>query len=229
MDILLHPVDAARTIDAVVRAVEAGVLTEQRIDESVARVLAEKRRLGLFDKNRKASGTIDHEKHRKIAADLARKAVRTVRGGRMRPLDPAAGVSCFILDDDGQAMGGAFRDALIARFGEVRSVTLTPDSSEAGTSEHLGPGPGGLVVVALFSKISASKGRSGISPKLRDAAFEVLRQAKEAGRRTAVVSFDSPYILDQFRDADQLIAGYDRMDEIQTAAAHLVAGRTRSS
>jgi hypothetical protein len=90
--------------------------------------------------------------------------------------------------------------------------------------EHLDSGASGAVVIAIFSRISASKGRSGISPKLRDAAFGILRRAKAAGKRSAVISFDSPYILKQFTDADLLIAGYDRMDAIQEGVVEMLAG-----
>jgi isopentenyl diphosphate isomerase/L-lactate dehydrogenase-like FMN-dependent dehydrogenase len=92
---------------------------------------------------------------------------------------------------------------------------------------HLDAGNSSSVVIGIFSRISASKGRSGITPKLRDAALEILKRSKAAGVPSAVVSFDSPYILDQFKDADLLIAGYDRMDAIQEAAADLLAGAGR--
>jgi len=254
MDILLHPVDARKTIDAVVHAVERGVLTEQRIHESVGRIMEAKRRLGLLTphrpplargeeqggvlargeqeagglakRERPTGGTpkINYEKHRKIAADLSKKALKVIRGHRRKlPFSTAKGAACFILDDDGQGMGGAFRDAMIARFGDVRTESLTPDTADAA-SPHFDAGTANPVVIAIFSKISASKGRSGISPKLRDAAFAILKQAKAARRPSAVISFDSPYILDQFKDADVLIAGYDRMDAIQTAAAELLTG-----
>jgi len=223
MDILLHPVDARLTIDAVVRAVEQGRLTEERVRESVERIMAAKKRLGLFDREGRRT-KVDYEKHRKIARELGRKALNLVRGDKRRlPLDGQAGVACFIFDDDGEDRGGAFRNALTARFDDVRTETVTP-GAEAAAADHLDAGRADAVVIAIFSKISASKGRSGISPKLRDAAFALLRKARTAGRRSAVVSFDSPYILDQFRDADLLIAAYDRMDAIQEAAAEMLAG-----
>jgi len=256
MDILLHPVDARTTIDAVVHAVERGVLTEQRIHESVGRIMEAKRRLGLMtphspplargeskegilargearggdsargEAERGAGPKINYEKNKKIAADLSKKALKIVRGDKRKlPFRAAKGAACFILDDDGQGMGGAFRDAMIARYGDVRTTTVTPGSAEAGSAEHLGPGDAGNLVIAIFSRISASKGRSGISPQLREAAFAILKQARAAKRCAAVISFDSPYILDQFKDADVLIAGYDRMDEIQKAAVEMLAGK----
>ena len=49
IDILLHPRDATATIDAIVSAVEQGRLTNQRISDSVERIMAAKTRLGLFE------------------------------------------------------------------------------------------------------------------------------------------------------------------------------------
>ncbi len=235
IDILLHPVDARRTVDAVAAAVEQGRLTEQHISESVERVMAAKRRLGLFPPVPAAGGdakeiAIPYEENRKTAEELARKAVRVVQGRkRLARFGAAAGAACFLLDDDGQGMGAAFRDALIARFGDVRSTQVTPASCDEGLSAHLDAGAAGAAVIAVFSRISASKGRSGISPKLREAAAEIIRRARAAKKPVAVISFDSPYILEGFRDADVLIAGYDRMDGIQRSAADLLAGPARSS
>ena len=223
MDILLHPVDARATIDNLVKAVEQGRLTEQRIHESVDRIMAAKKRLGLFAKRAPKAAKIDYDKHRTLAAKIAARALTAVRGeGKDIRFDREKGVACFVLDDDGQGMGIPFTRALLRRFGTVNSTTLTPDTCGTGTEQHLGPGTSGSVVIGIFSRISASKGRSGITPKLKDAAMEILKRAKVAGVPSAVISFDSPYILDQFKDADLLIAGYDRMEAIQEAAAEML-------
>jgi len=245
MDILLHPADPRKTVDAVVKAVEQGRLTEERIQESVDRILAWKKKLGLFTplhpplargeskggvlargaKEGGASQKIDYARHRKIADQLAAKALKVLAGQKtLASFGAGKGVSCFIVDDDGTQEGGPFRDALLARFGDVRAVTLDPGTGREGLEPHLEPGGPGPVVVAVFSKIAASKGHSGILPQLRDRTFEVIRRAKAARKPVAVISFDSPYLLDQFKDADVLIAGYDRMDAIQRAAAQLLAG-----
>lgn len=220
MDILLHPVDARKTIDAVEKAVAAGIVTEQRILESAARIMEAKQRLGLFRAEEPIAPELDRARHRAIAARLARKAIRIVRGKRdTLPLDRKRGAACFILDDDGRNAGEAFRRRVIELFDDGRITALGPDAQGA-----LEPGAAGAVVIAIFSKVSASKGRSGLAPKLRDAAFTIVERARQAKRPCVVISFDSPYILDQFRGADVLIAGYDRMDAIQQAAAELLAG-----
>jgi hypothetical protein len=55
-------------------------------------------------------------------------------------------------------------------------------------------------------------------------ASQIIAAAKAAKKRSVVISFDSPYILEQFKNADLCIAAYDRMDEIQQAAAEMLVG-----
>jgi hypothetical protein len=55
--------------------------------------------------------------------------------------------------------------------------------------------------------------------------MDILRTTKSTKGKAVVISFDSPYILDLFKGSDVLIAAYDGMDQIQRAAAELVAGK----
>lgn len=224
MDILLHPVDARVTVGAVVRAVEQGRLTEERIQESVDRILEMKKKLGVLNSEAaRIQKKIDYGKNRELAQELSQKAVTIIRGSRKKlPLRTGNGAACFILDDDSQGRGAAFQQEMLARFADASVTTLTPDTAVSGVSSHLDFKSTGAAVIAIFSRISASKGRSGISVGLKDAAFEILRRAKAEAKPSVVISFDSPYILDQFKDADLLIACYDRMDEIQKAAVEML-------
>ena len=225
IDILLHPKDARITIDAVVSAVEQGRLTHARIRESVERVLSAKKRLGLFDEKRPEAAPINHEKHRRIAEEVGRKALRVLSGnGRRLPLKTTGGAACFVLDDDGEGKGSVFLGGLSEKFGTVTGIVLTPhvDLPPSHLQEALASA--GTVVLAIFSKISASKGRSGISGKLQVAGGDILRASKSAGKTSVVISFDSPYILTFFQEADILVAAYDGMEEIQRAAVDLLGG-----
>jgi beta-glucosidase-like glycosyl hydrolase len=225
MDILLHPQDAFATIRAVVSAVEQGRLTRQRISESVERIMAAKTRLGLFDKPGKTA-SVDYQKHQRAAAELGRKALRVVAGAkRTLALNHAAGVACFVLDDDNDTdSGDAFIRKLRERFKFLSVMILRPSSDMPESLVHDSIAAAESVVIAIFSKISASKGHSGISDKLRARALQILRSAKATDGKSIVISFDSPYLLDLFKTADVRVAAYDRMEEIQQAAAELLTG-----
>ncbi len=225
IDILLHPRDARLTIEAVVSAVEQGRLTHARIRESVERVLSAKKRLGLFDEKRPEAAPINYDKHRRIAEEMGRKALRILSGkGRLLPWKTAGGAVCFVLDDDGEGKGSVFLGELSGKFGTVTGAVLTPHVDLPPSHLQDALASAGPVVLSIFSKISASKGRSGISEKLRDTGTEILRASKAAGKTSVVISFDSPYILKYFQQADILVAAYDGMEEIQRAAVDLLGG-----
>jgi len=81
-----------RTIQALVRAMEEGTLSGQRVDASVRRVLAAKERLGLFDRATVETGEAESiagsPKHLTLADDLTRRSVTLVRNEGILPFDP---------------------------------------------------------------------------------------------------------------------------------------------
>ncbi len=225
IDILLHPGNARQTIDAVVSAVEEGRLTRQRIDESVERIMKAKRQLGLFDKPA-PDVKIDYGKHAHIARELGRKSLRIVSGSKkIFPITEKAGIACFILDDDNDTeSGNAFIHAIRERYRNVSLLVLTPGSDMPESLVLDSIRAADFTILAVFSRISASKGHSGLTDRLRDTAIKLLRNTQQARGKSVLISFDSPYVLDRFVDADVRIAAYDRMDEIQHAAAALLMG-----
>jgi beta-glucosidase-like glycosyl hydrolase len=225
MDILLHPVDPRVTIDAVAAAVGQGRLTLRRIQESVARIREAKMKLGLFESHELPAAKIDYDAHRAIARELGRKALKIVSGDKKLLPFTSGTCACFLLDDDAAGRGETFFRALQAKVGTFTGTVLTPDSDLAREHAEERVASAGWVVLPIVSKISALKGRSGISPKLREAAHLVIAAAKKAKKPSVVISFDSPYILEQFRDADVCIAGYDWMNEVQQAAVEMLAGK----
>jgi len=226
MDILLHPKDPLVSIDSIVSAVEKGRLTRQRIRESVDRITAAKTRAGLFDPPAKRVFHVDYQKHRRIAEKIGHKTIRILYGNKkLFPLNREGGMACFIFDDDDDAdSGDAFIRMMRERFRYLSIMALGPGSNTPESMVIDSITAAESVVIAIFSKISASKGSSGLSNKLSEKALDILSRAKVSGANTVVVSFDSPYLLVAFKDADVRIAAYDRMDGMQQAAAKLLAG-----
>jgi len=224
IDILLHPHDATATIDAVVSVVKQGRLTSQRISESLERIMAAKTRLGLFDKTGQRAVRIDYLKHGLIARKIGRKALRVVSGDKkMFPLPHDGGIACFILDDDNnRESGDVFVRAMRTRCKHILAMVLTVGSEIPESLVLDGIRASEFVVMAIYSRISASKGYSGLNDKLRDVAVNFIKTVKSEKGKSIVISFDSPYLLDHFKDADVRIAAYDRMDEIQQAVAELL-------
>ncbi len=83
-----------RTIQALVRAMEEGTLSIERVDASVRRVLAAKERLGLFERATvdaaEAALVAGSPQHLALADDLTRRSVTLVRNEGILPFDPRA-------------------------------------------------------------------------------------------------------------------------------------------
>ena len=227
MDILLHPKDPLVSIGAVVAAVEQGRLTHKRIKESVERIMAAKSRVGLFDAPRKRAARVEYQKHRRIAEKIGYKSLRILYGNKkLFPLNRDGGTACFILDDDNDTdSADTFIRMMRERFKYLSIMVLGPGSDMPESMVMDSITAAESVVIAIFSKISASKGYSGLTDKLREKAMEILRAAKASRSISVVLSFDSPYLLAVFKDADARLAAFDRMEEMQRAAAMLLAGK----
>jgi hypothetical protein len=183
-----------------------------------------KTRLGLFDKAGQKAVRIDYPEHGLIARKIGQKALRIVSGDtKMFPLPHDGGVACFILDDDNKRESGdVFVRAMRARCKHILAMVLTIGSEIPESLVLDAIRASEFVVMAIYSRISASKGHSGLDDKLRDVAVKLLKVVKSVKGKSIVISFDSPYLLDHFKDADVRIAAYDRMDEIQEAVAELL-------
>lgn len=226
MDVLLHPADAQATILAVVAAVESGRISRERIRQSVGRIDAAKRRLGLYDNRDGADMPIDYRAHAQLSDALCRKAVKIVRGETSccLPIQKESGIACFILDDDnGTDTGNVFLHAMRERFQNISTLVLTPGSDMPDSLVQDCIKPADVLAIAVFSRIAASKGRSGLTARMYERIKKMLAMARDCGVVSLLVSFDSPYLLEQFHEADLLIAGYDSLSAIQTAVADLLA------
>ena len=226
MDILLHPSDAMVTINAVVAAVEQGRLTRHHIAESVERILAVKKRLGLFDKTQAEGASVDYQKHAVIAEEIGGKVPRILSDDKkILPLPEKSGIACFILDDDNNTeSGNAFIRTMRQRFRNVSILVLTPGSEMPESLVLDCIKAAEFTVLAFYSKISASKGHSGLTAKLHETTNRLLQVVRKSGGKSILISFDSPYLLDKFAGVDARIAAYDRMESIQQAAVELMAG-----
>ncbi len=83
-----------RTIQALVRAMQEGILSVERVDASVRRVLTAKERLGLFERATVETGEAESiagsPDHLALADDLTRRSVTLVRNEGILPFDPRA-------------------------------------------------------------------------------------------------------------------------------------------
>lgn len=195
-DILLHPSEPLKVLEAIVKAVENGRLSLERIEEAYGRVMGIKNQWSVAGGQRPEIGT---QQSKDIADKIARKAIKIRKG---RGLSQSENISCIIIDDDGDgSVAAPFLNIMKDRFPGFRMVSSASEIKQDET-----------VIIPIFSRVAAWKGSSGLSK----ASSDKIREAVEKTGRSVLISFGSPYILNSF-DADVMIDAFDPADFMQRA------------
>jgi beta-N-acetylhexosaminidase len=231
VDQLLLPPDPAKVIPYLAAAVRDGRIPMARIDDAVRRILEAKAAVGL-DRNRlvridEISRRVAPQAHLDQAVKTVESSVTLVRNdGAVLPLAVAPErLTVLALSSDlgDYYAGQAFVAAMTAKFPGAGVFYADGDTGQERLDEAFArASASGVVVAALFSRLSDRKGSVDLDPR----HVELIRRlaALPAGPKTVVVSFGSPYFLRHFPDVDAYLCLYKNTAETQSAAARALAG-----
>jgi beta-N-acetylhexosaminidase len=232
-DILLQPADPQTAIDAVVAAVEQGRVTQERLDQSVRRVLELKRRLGLFrqrgvplDGVMNSVGTAEHQA---LARDVTARSLVLVRdsGGvvdRLRSGPQAVSMVTFA-DDPASGLGATLANELRAAGYQLTTFRLWPSSGPASfDSAYTALAASPVAVVAASVRVSAWSGTISLP-----AAVAALIDSTARRQPTLLVSFGSPYLLGQAPSVQGFLLAWAARPINEQAVAAAMSGRAEIS
>jgi beta-N-acetylhexosaminidase len=228
-DILLMPPSAGEAIEAVTRAVEAGVVPAERVAASARRVLAAKAAVGLrsgaqVDMVALRSG-VGREEHVGWADQVAERSITLVRDERAVVPLATRGRSVLVVaydDRPGHRRGGAFAEVLAEEGARVQVVRLSRVSTAAELQRARRAAAGSdITVFASFARAIPWKGALG----LPEPVAALVRDLAAAG--APVLSFGDPYLLRQAPDAGTYLLAWSETDASQRAAARALVGVNR--
>jgi beta-N-acetylhexosaminidase len=228
-DIVLLPSDARKTIDSIEAAVKSGELTEERINESVRRLLSAKYRLGITQ-NRlvdlaKVNQLMEKPENVREANQTAEKSITLLRNGdNVLPMTAEkASKTLFVViaADDEPIEGVALMPEIARRAPRAKIIRLDPRtvSEEYGAAVKQAADYD-AIVIAPFVKRAALKG----TVALPENQTNFVRQMLSLNKPVAVVAFGSPYLIRQFPEAKNYVAAYAIEEVAQTAAARAMFG-----
>ncbi|MGH7664731.1 MAG: serine hydrolase [Gemmatimonadaceae bacterium] len=239
-DVILDPVDHRAMIDAIVRAVRTGTITEARIDSSVRRILIAKAAVDLDSSplvdTAAVFDVVGASATDSIVADIAQASIVLVRDRReLVPLLPDSGDRILVLAylDEGVEPAATVRpaEAFAAELGRVLrpsgaivevATTTSPSRSTELDSLAQRAARADLVILAPFARAIASKGTIGLPPAQVDFYRNVIAQQP----RSIVVTFGDPYILRQIPDASTYMLAWNPWSQwSERAAARAITGR----
>lgn len=211
-------------VDTAVRMVRDGRIDEERVDESVRRILTLKKKYGLLDR---ADFTVTDEQvaaavsgvgsaeHRRTAREIGQKALTLLKNeGEAFPLKMDAGESALILfADSGASRVGAGKLAkqLLQEQGalpEGTQITVMANTADNGPECVEAAKQADHVIL-----VSRAYGAECLDPGTEDgfstAVFdEIIEALHEDAGQVIVVSSQLPYDAARFPDADAILLTY---------------------
>jgi beta-glucosidase-like glycosyl hydrolase len=228
-DMILMPANADAAMDGVKKAVESGRIPMSRIDASVQRILDAKARVPftvadpevIFD-------TVDSEESRRIATEIATKAMTLVReeNGAL-PLAKDARVVVVSISDFPETTNPlAELDRELNKRVEkpVRVFTLDARSTDAEVAPIVDAAKNADVILfGLAIRTRSGAGQIAV-PAVAQRAIDALASApaKRIG-----ISFGSPYLLREVPSLPTYICAYGPQPVLQIAAARALFGETK--
>ena len=229
-DILEKPADADAMIRGLVAAVKSGRITEQRLNESVRKILAWKYEVGLEKQKLTPIDEIDKivssPETDTLAQEIAAKAITLVRNdANAVPLDRNARVAVL-----GISNGFDPETSLAPLTRELRAGGIKFDAAgliqENTTPEQVAKARDALnnadvVIVGLYGRVRSGQRNSAGIP---ESGARLLRELIAKNKKLIGISFGNPYILDSFPQLQTYIVAYGDMPYLQQAAVKAIYG-----
>jgi beta-N-acetylhexosaminidase len=214
LDQIVYSPDPDAAIAAVVEALRSGRLTSARVDESLARIEAARRRIvdaGPLPFDTIAT-TVDAPEHREVAVEIARRSLVLLRDGQgLLPLrGQRVSVSVVVVSDLPEE--NPLREAV--RLLAPQQSAFFDSRTPAGEADEIA---GDLVVMLLALRPKSGAGRIRVPEAAR-------RLAERRGAQMVAVSFGSPYIFGALDEVSTAICAWGIQPVLQEAAVAAMRG-----
>ncbi|MFG2571221.1 glycoside hydrolase family 3 protein [Streptomyces sp. NPDC048481] len=225
VDQLLNPPKLDVAWNAVLDAVRDGELTEERLDESVLRILRLKERLGLFDDPYVRVGdvgrTVGAPAHLAAADRLAeRTTTLLVNEGPVLPLSPRTHPRVLVTGADPASPSGTTGPPTGVLAAALTALGFTATSLPTGTD----PSP-----EAITRAVAAAAGADAVVVTTYDVTADssqrtLVRELTATGRPVVAAAVRNPYDVALFPSVKACLATYCWTDVELRAAARVIAG-----
>jgi beta-N-acetylhexosaminidase len=230
VDQLLNPPDIDVSWNAVLDAVRTGELTEERLEESILRILRLKAKLGLFtdpyvthEGVDEAVGTRAHYKAAERIADNTTTLL--VNEGGLLPLNRLSHRRVLVVGPDPASPSlsdGPTTKVIAAALAEFGFTTTARTTGTAPTATAIAgavtaAADADAVVVATYNVTATSTQRT------------LVQRLLETGKPVVVLAVRNPYDVAHLPGARAVVASYSWTDTEVRAAARVIAGQVSPS
>ena len=222
-DMILKSANTDEAIRAIKDAVRSGRLSEKRIDESVRRILAAKKRVHAgVGSPREIFRTIDTNEHREVAREIATKAITLLRedAGAL-PLAKGRRVALIVVSEVseiGNPLAGVAGEIGRRNGGAPRTFVIDGRTRIEETDAIVqGANAADLVILALAIRARSGAGSIAVPETAR-------RVVERLTAKTVAVSFGSPYVIRDLPSLKTYVCAYGTQPVLQAAAIRALYG-----
>ncbi len=229
-DLLLLSPDELTAIFQIEEAVQRGEITEERIDESVMRLLTHKINHGLMrraDVNiNRISRLVNTRQNQMIADQIARESITVVRNNRdILPIRPDRYPNITVIaiaNSQSGTVGSGFRTALNQYHPSISFHLYDDRTSREELDQAVASARSAdLVIIGSFLPLT-----TGQPITFKRAQRQFVDRLTALNKPTAVVSFSSPYVISEVPDADVHALAWTSLGSHSEAAAAALFGAT---
>jgi beta-glucosidase len=224
-DILLMPPDPVPVIMAIEAAVQMGRLSEERLEQSLQRVLTAKQKLDFSQDFLPISQTLTPEPARQVVHRILTTALQT--GGRLpiQHLPDAMGQNLIVVDE---VITADFLDRACPALTLPKQAGYAPQLLTPALIQHY-PLPHNPFVLQVFIRGNPFRGTAGLT-----AAMQALyRQYLASPQLQGLILYGSPYVLAWFRQQIRAVCptlawvfSHGQMPQAQAIATETLFGLT---
>lgn len=230
-DMLLLSEDPYAAREAIMSAVQDGRITEERIDESVMRILRAKAWAGLDREPlvdlMELRSTVAAEGHLAVSHSIARQSLTLLRNeNELLPLSEDSNILVVTMSDGSDPSVGRYFTSQIRRNAPRARITtrLLDDRSHPDEYEQVlrEASDYDVVLVPAFVYVRSWTGRINLSEQ----NLEFLSRLVGEDAPVALLSFGNPYIVIGLEQPDAYLTAYSASEASQMAAAEALFGKS---
>ncbi len=227
-DALLMPPVPDAAFDALKAAVKSGRISRERLDASVRRILQAKARLGLYEERlvdvnalNKDFGKVEWQKE---AQDISDRGVTLLRDTPHRlPLDgtkPTRALLVALYADPEPYPAEDLERELRSRVDTLTTLRADTRFVKADSLKLPPPDSYDIAILAFFVRVSDRKGNVDVPAEQAAFADKVYKN----GKPVISVGFGSPYVVENFPQAETWLAAFGISDVAQISLARALFG-----
>ncbi|TAK57713.1 MAG: beta-N-acetylglucosaminidase [Bacteroidetes bacterium] len=240
-DVLLILPDEDAAIEALIRAVQNGRISRERIDYSVRKILGYKYDLGLtqnrFTDLAAVRDMVATPEHLGLAKQVARASITVLKTTKALPLAKSNKKFLNVVVADAESyrteinrngnpwpnepVGNYFTSLVKRRVNNVEQVLIDPSTNKIDFDAFLEKAQDAdVILVPLFYKAWSGSGvlRRG------SAATAFFQSLVKLGKPTVVISFGSPYVVGAIDGANAYLCAYSDCEASTEAAVEALFG-----